>query len=180
MTNTDIISINSLIEVIEILKPYAGRKENERTRILVRAQQTLLGAQKTIADTTTYYGNTFFSILINNWLKEISRQIEERDARTLPMLNISSKPAFITKDEHGNGVISIVVTNNGDSTAESFYVTATIDGKEYKVLHEGELSSGDCSGESFVSSDFSSLESANVKFLLIDKISRKRFKSNSI
>lgn len=46
MTNTDIISINSLIEVIEILKPYAGRKENERTRILVRAQQTLLGAQK--------------------------------------------------------------------------------------------------------------------------------------
>ena len=49
------------------------------------------------------------------------------------MLNISSKPAFITKDEHGNGVISIVVTNNGDSTAESFYVTATIDGKEYKV-----------------------------------------------
>lgn len=70
MTNTDIISINSLIEVIEILKPYAGRKENERTRILVRAQQTLLGAQKTIADTTTYYGNTFFSILINNWLKK--------------------------------------------------------------------------------------------------------------
>lgn len=53
-------------------------------------------------------------------VKEISRQIEERDARTLPMLNISSKPAFITKDEHGNGVISIVVTNNGDSTAESF------------------------------------------------------------
>lgn len=173
MTNTDIISINSLIEVIEILKPYAGRKENERTRILVRAQQTLLGAQKTIADTTTYYGNTFFSILINNWLKEISRQIEERDARTLPMLNISSKPAFITKDEHGNGVISIVVTNNGDSTAESFYVTATIDGKEYKVLHEGELSSGDCSGESFVSSDFSSLESANVKFLLIAKYQGK-------
>lgn len=173
MTNTDIIFVNSLIEVIEILKPYAGRKENERTRILVRAQQALLGTQKTIADTTTYYGNTFFSILINNWLKEISRQIEERDARTLPMLNISSEPAFITKDEHGNGVISIVVTNNGDSTAESFYVTATIDGKEYKVLHEGELSSGDCSGESFVSSDFSSLESANVKFLLIAKYQGK-------
>ena len=30
MTNTDIISINSLIEVIEILKPYAGRKERKR------------------------------------------------------------------------------------------------------------------------------------------------------
>ena len=53
MTNTDIISINSLIEVIEILKPYAGRKENERTRILVRAQQTLLGAQKN--DCRHYY-----------------------------------------------------------------------------------------------------------------------------
>ena len=53
MTNTDIISINSLIEVIEILKPYAGRKENERTRILVRAQQTLLGAQK--IDCRHYY-----------------------------------------------------------------------------------------------------------------------------
>lgn len=176
MTNTDIIAVNSLIEVIEILKPYAGRKENERTRILVRAQQILLGAQKTIADTTTYYGNIFFSLLINNWLKDISYQLEERDASTLPMLSISSEPAFIIKDEKGNGIISIVVTNNGDSTAESFVVSATIADKEYKISHDGELASGDCCGESFVSSDFFSMVSANVKFLLVAKYQGKDLK----
>ena len=56
---------------------------------------------------------------------------------------------------------------------QSLFTLPTIDGKEYKVLHEGELSSGDCSGESFVLSDFSSLESANVKFLLIAKYQGK-------
>ena len=130
-TSTDLKAITAVNEVIEILKPYAGRKENERTRSLVRSQQVLLNTQKDISSTTTFYGKIFFSILTNNWLINISKQLEERDASTFPVLNISCEPAFITKDENGNGVISIVVTNDGDSTAQSFAVSANVNGKEY-------------------------------------------------
>lgn len=166
MTNTDLLTLSAFNSIIEILKPYASRKENERTRLLVRSQQILLNTQKIISETTTYYGKTFFSVLINNWLKEISIQLEERDASTLPLLSISCTPSYIIKDEDGNGIINIVVTNNGDSTAQSFKVDALIDGKEYNITHNNELSSGDCCGESFVSKDFASTESIDVYFKL--------------
>ena len=69
MTTTDKKVMNSINEVIEILKPYASRlRENERTRFLVRSQQVLLGAQKTVTETATFYGRTFFSHLISPWL----------------------------------------------------------------------------------------------------------------
>ncbi len=55
-TSTDLKAITAVNEVIEILKPYAGRKENERTRSLVRSQQVLLNTQKDISSTTTFYG----------------------------------------------------------------------------------------------------------------------------
>ncbi len=166
MTNTDLLTLSAFNSIIEILKPYASRKENERTRLLVRSQQILLNTQKIISETTTYYGKTFFSVLINNWLKEISIQLEERDASTLPLLSISCTPSYIIKDEDGNGIINIVVTNNGDSTAQSFRVEAFINGKEYNITHNDELSSGDCCGESFVSKDFASTESIDVYFKL--------------
>lgn len=176
MTNTDLLTLNAFNSVIEILKPYAGRKENERTRLLVRSQQILLNTQKVISETTTYYGKTFFSVLINNWLKEISIQLEERDASTLPLLIISCAPAYIIKDENGNGVINIVVTNNGDSTAQSFRVDATINGKEYHITHNNELSSGDCCGESFISKDFANIDSVYVYFKLTAKYQGKDLK----
>lgn len=173
MTNTDLLTLSAFNSIIEILKPYASRKENERTRLLVRSQQILLNTQKFISETTTYYGKTFFSVLINNWLKEISIQLEERDASTLPLLSISCTPSYIIKDEEGNGIINIVVTNNGDSTAQSFKVDALIDGKEYRITHDNELSSGDCCGESFVSKDFASTESIDVYFKLTAKYQGK-------
>jgi len=103
----------------------------------------------------------------------ISKQLEERDASTFPVLNISCEPAFITKDENGNGVISIVVTNDGDSTAQSFEVSANVNGKEYTIYHETELSAGDCCGENFASMDFSVLENVDVTFKLIAKYQGK-------
>ena len=173
MTNTDLLTLDAFSSIIEILKPYAGRKEKERTQLLVRSQQILLNTQKTISETTTYYGKTFFSVLINNWLKEISIQFEERYVSTLPLLSISCTPSYIIKDEDGNGRINIVVTNNGDSTAQSFKVDAFINGKEYNITHNDELSSGDCCGASFVSKDFASTESINVHFKLIAKYQGK-------
>lgn len=173
MTNTDTNSQNIVKEVLNTLANYAGHRENERYRSLVTSQQILLNGQKSITETTTNYGRTFFSHLFNNWLEEIGRQIKEKEARTLPVLSISCEPAFITKDLSGNGCISIVVTNNGDSTAESFVVTASINGKKYSITHNEELSAGDCCGERFISPDFYEIISANVKFDLVAKYQGK-------
>ena len=176
MTNTDINSQNIVKEVLNTLANYAGHRENERYRSLVTSQQILLNGQKSITETTTNYGRTFFSHLFNNWLEEIGRQIKEKEAQTLPVLSISCEPAFITKDLSGNGYISIVVTNNGDSTAESFVVTASINGKKYSITHNEELSAGDCCGERFISPDFYEIISANVKFDLVAKYQGKELK----
>lgn len=173
MTNTDTNSQNIVKEVLNTLANYAGHRENERYRSLVTSQQILLNGQKSITETTTIYGRTFFSHLFNNWLEEIGRQIKEKEAQTLPVLSISCEPAFITKDLSGNGCISIVVTNNGDSTAESFVVTASINGKKYSITHNEELSAGDCCGERFISPDFYEIISANVKFDLVAKYQGK-------
>lgn len=169
MRTTDIRSLSSINEVITILKPYAGRKDNERYRNLVSSQQILIRSQRMVMETTTYYGRIFFSHLNEKWLNEISHQIEERDARALPKLSISPEPCYININENGSGVIDFVVTNDGDSTAQSFVVNATINGKEYSVSHNHELSAGDSCGERFVSKDFCNIESADVVFRLIAK-----------
>ena len=173
ITATDRQTIVSINEIITILKPYAGRKENERYRNLVSSQQILMKSQRTVAETTTYYGRVFFSHLQEKWLQKISHQIEERDASSLPRLTIFPEPCYIRINDEGNGVIDFVVTNTGDSTAQSFVVNAIINGKEYTILHSDELSAGDSCGECFVSSDFCNLESADVIFNLTAKYQAK-------
>lgn len=167
MTTTDRKVMNSIKEVIDVLRPYASRiKENERTRFLVRSQQILLGAQKTVTETATFYGRTFFSHLIALWLSEIAQLLEERYVNTYPKLEITPDPCYMKMNEKGEGVIDFVVTNIGDSTAQSFVVNATINGKEYKVEHREELPAGDCCVEGFVSADFLNIESVDVVFTL--------------
>lgn len=169
MTTTDKLALDSINEVINILKPYAGRKDNERYRNLVSSQQILIRSRRTITETTTYYGRILFFHLQEKWLKEISRQIDEKDASALPQLNILPEPRYIKLNDDGQGVIDFVVTNNGDSTAQSFVVNATINGKEYVVFHEEELSAGDSCGECIESNDFSQHESVDVLFKLTAK-----------
>ena len=169
MTTTDKLALVSINEVINILKPYAGRKENERYRNLVSSQQLLMKSQRMVTETTTYYGRILFFHLQERWLKEISRQIDEKDASALPQLQILPDPCYIKFNDEGQGVIDFVVTNNGDSTAQSFVVNARINGKEYVVFHEEELSAGDSCGECIESNDFSQLESADVFFKLTAK-----------
>ena len=167
MTSTDKIVMKSIKEVIEILKPYAGiLRENERTKFLVRSQQILLGAQKMVTETATFYGRTFFSHLISSWLKAIAQLLEERYVSTYPKLEITPDPCYIKKNEDGDGIIGFLVTNVGDSTAQSFAVKANINGKVYTINHVDELSAGDCCVESFVSKDFLNVESLDVNFSL--------------
>lgn len=169
MTTTDKLALDSINEVINILKPYAGRKDNERYRNLVSSQQILIRSRRIITETTTYYGRILFFHLQEKWLKEISRQIDEKDASALPQLNILPEPRYIKLNDDGLGVIDFIVTNNGDSTAQSFVVNATINGKEYVVIHEEDLSAGDSCGECIESNDFSQLESVDVLFKLTAK-----------
>lgn len=169
MSTTDEMAFGAINEVINILKPYAGRKENERYRNLVSSQQILIRSRRIITETTTYYGRILFFHLQEKWLKEISRQIDEKDASALPQLQISPEPRYIKLNDDGLGVIDFVVTNNGDSTAQSFVINATINGKEYVVIHEEELAAGDSCGEYVESNDFSELESADVLFKLTAK-----------
>ena len=167
MTTTDRKVMNSIKEVIDILKPYASRiRENERTRFLVRSQQILLGAQKIVTETATFYGRTFFSHLIAPWLSEIAQLLEERYVNTYPKLEITPDPCYIKTNEAGEGVIDFIVTNIGDSTAQSFKVDTTINGKTYSVEHDEELPAGDCCVEGFISADFLNVESLDVKFTL--------------
>lgn len=173
MTTTDQIVVDNIEKIIEILRPYAGRKENERTRLLVRSQQILLSLQKIVTDTATFYGKTFFSHLVSEWLTEISRLLEERDASTYPKLEITPEPCFIRNNEEGLGTIDFVVTNNGDSTAQSFFVVLTINGKKYKINHDKELPAGDCCGKSLSSEDFLNMKYCNVVFELTAKYQEK-------
>ena len=178
MTTTDRIVMKSIKEVIEILKPYAGiLRENERTKFLVRSQQILLGAQKMVTETATFYGRTFFSHLISSWLKEIARLLEERYVSTYPKLEITPDPCYIKKNEDGYGVIDFLVTNIGDSTAQSFTVSASINGKEYTINHIDELSAGDCCVESFVSVEFLNVGSLDVYFSLTTRYEGKELPS---
>ena len=166
MTTTDRKVMSSIKEVIEILKPYSILKENERTKFLVRSQQILLGGQKIVTETATFYGRTFFSHLISSWLEEIAKLLEERYVNTYPKLEIIPDPCYIKKNENGEGIIGFIVTNIGDSMAQSFFVSATINGIEYTIDHREELSAGDCCTESFISVDFLNIESADVQFTL--------------
>ena len=178
MTSTDRIVMKSIKEVIEVLKPYAGiLRENERTKFLVRSQQILLGAQKMVTETATFYGRTFFSHLISAWLKEIAQLLEERYVSTYPKLEITPDPCYIKENEDGYGVIDFLVTNIGDSTAQSFTVRASINGKEYTINHNDELSAGDCCVESFVSADFLNVESLDVNFSLTSRYEGKELPS---
>lgn len=169
MTTTDKMALGSINEVINILKPYAGRKDNERYRNLVSSQQILIKSQRMVTETTTYYGRILFFHLQEKWLKEISRQIDEKDASALPQLHILPEPRYIKLNDDGQGVIDFVVTNNGDSTAQSFIVCVTINCKEYVVFHDEELSAGESCGECIESNDFCQLESAEVLFKLTAK-----------
>lgn len=70
MTNTDTNSQNIVKEVLNTLANYAGHRENERYRSLVTSQQILLNGQKSITETTTNYGRTFFlTCLTIGWRK---------------------------------------------------------------------------------------------------------------
>ena len=173
-TSTDVKIYNAINTVLGILEPYASRKENERLRILSTSQQALLDSQKVINSTTTYYGRVFFSHLIEVWVAGMGRLIKEYNENTFPKLEIEATPPYIKESEEDEkGFIDFVVTNHGDSTAQSFTISADILGHEYMVSHSEELPAGVSCAERIESLKLKELEYVDVTFKLTVKYQGK-------
>ena len=169
MTATDAKSQRTVNYVIDILKPYASHKPNERYRNLVSSQTAILKSKDSIVATTTYYGRTFFLRLFDKWLTEIGKQIEEKDANALPKLSISPDPCYVKVTEDNNCYIDFVISNIGESTAQSFVVNIDINRKPYVIEHVGELAAGECCTESLFTNDIKGLLSFDVHFSIVPK-----------
>ena len=169
MTATDIKSQNTINSIIDILKPYASHKSNERYRDLVSSQTAILKCKDAIVATTTYYGRTFFLPLFDKWLDEIGKQIEEKDANALPNLSISPDPCYVKIDDNNNSYIDFVVSNIGESTTQSFVVNIVINNKLYKIEHLTELAAEECCTESLFTNDIKGIFSFDVHFSIVPK-----------
>lgn len=156
-----------------ILEPYASRKENERLRILSTSQQIMIDSQKEINSTTTFYGRVFFSHILELWLIEIGKLIRVYNDTTLPKLYIESTPPYIKQTDERKGFIDFNITNNGDSTAQSFKVIAKINGKEFSIFHDEELPAGVSCSEHIESTDLNNLDYVDVIFELTVKYQGK-------
>ena len=173
MTPTDINSLKTVNYVIDILRPYASHKSNERYRNLVSSQTAIFKSRDSIISTTTYYGRTFFLRLFDKWLAEIGKKIEEQDANALPKLSISPDPCYVKVDDKNDCRIDFVVSNVGESTAQSFIVNININQIQYTINHASELAAGECCTESLFTNDIKDLLSFDVHFCIVPKYQNK-------
>lgn len=173
MTPTDINSLKTVNYVIDILRPYASHKPNERYRNLVSSQTAIFKSRDSIVSTTTYYGRTFFLRLFDKWLAEIGKKIEEQDANALPKLRISPDPCYVKVDDKNDCHIDFVVSNVGESTAQSFIVNININQIQYTINHASELAAGECCTESLFTNDIKDLLSFDVHFSIVPKYQNK-------
>lgn len=122
LLTTDLKAVSSINVVISSLLTYAELNDSNRMQRLISSQQALIKSIETINETTTFYGRTFFYEIENQWLRSISRTIEEKYKETQPKLTVEPDPHFIKISEDGKQSINFVVINRGESTADSFSV----------------------------------------------------------
>lgn len=173
MTPTDINSLKTVNYIIDILRPYASHKPNERYRNLVSSQTAIFKSRDSIVSTTTYYGRTFFLRLFDKWLAEIGKKIEEQDANALPKLSISPDPCYVKVDDKNDCHIDFVVTNVGESTAQSFIINININQNQYTINHASELAAGEYCIESLFTNDIKDLSFFDVHFSIVPKYQNK-------
>ncbi len=139
---TDIRACKDIDSVIKILEPYSVLGDRERENSLNTSQQILRDSLKLISETTTYYGRTFFYHLAQNWLSKIDKQIASRIAMSHPKLRVSADSYFI-KEKPGKRYINFIVSNIGESSAESFVVNIQSADNNEKIVCEEVLPAGD-------------------------------------
>src|SRR5690606_16852815 len=118
-----------------LLQPYLNRSESERTTILFQARKIIEKQIDFIENNTTYYGRTLFFGLLIKWKKEIDDLLEHKIAESLPSLNIQVDPSYYWKDEEVFKT-SIIISNEGDSTSEGFFMSVKFESPEYEYDEE--------------------------------------------
>lgn len=166
LLTTDINAIAGIDKVIKTLLPYADLNDPNRMQRLISAQQTLIKGIDTINDTTTFYGRTFFYQLETMWLRRISKVIEEKYEKTQPKLVIEPDPHFIKKAEDGGHFISFVVTNVGESTADSFVVEIVANGVHEEITNSKTLDADKSASFSCPITVDAAEEFVSVKFII--------------
>lgn len=161
---TDQKAVSSLNQVISTLKPYAEVSDANRMERLISSQQTLIESIDIINETTTYYGRTFFYQIENQWLRSIRKSIDEKYQEKQPKLQIESDPHFIKVNPDGIQYINFVVSNDGESTADSFSIIVSYNGISEKIKHNKTFDAGKSISLSCPISVDEDTDSAIVKF----------------
>lgn len=121
LSSTDIESSDKVGEILNILKPYPHRNDEERSTLLYQVTEIIDEQIAFINNNTTFYGRTFFYPLLTKWAGEIRSIRKERVASKHPKLSIFPDPQYILKSNEGKQV-NLVIKNSGETTAEGFSV----------------------------------------------------------
>ncbi|WP_405291017.1 hypothetical protein [Algibacter sp. Ld11] len=134
-STTDIEIKEEIDKLILVLQPYLNRSESERTTILFQARKIIEKQIDFIENNTTYYGRTLFFGLLKKWKKEIDNLLEHKIAESLPSLNVQVDPSYYWKDKD-EFKTSIIISNEGDSTSEGFFMSVKFESPEYEYEEE--------------------------------------------
>lgn len=140
LLSTEIALYHDISKVITILSPYGDRLQNERSNFLDDAQQILLKDIESVRNTTTYYGRLFFYSLATKWENAIKAKKLLLRAATLPKLAISAESRVIKTDKDQK-YINFIVTNDGESTADSYLINIKIGDYQEEITSKGALAS---------------------------------------
>lgn len=140
LLSTEIALYHDVSKVITILSPYSDRLQNERSNFLDDAQQILLKDIESVRNTTTYYGRLFFYNLATKWENAIKAKKLLLRAATLPKLAVSAESRVIKTDKDQK-YINFIVTNDGESTADSYLINIKIGDYQKEIKSKGALAS---------------------------------------
>ena len=128
-------------KILRNLLPYSTRQSQiERNNLLFQAQRDLELQISFINDNTTFYGRTFFFPLFTKWREVIQKKLDEKISKTLPVLQVVPDPPYLVADEDST-YVNLIITNIGESTAEGYYMKATLKSPETDLEVSGKNSS---------------------------------------
>lgn len=135
LSETDMEIKMEISKIILILQPYLNRNQTERTNILIQARAVIERALTFISGNTTYYGRSLFYGLLKKWKTQIDHLLEERIAKSNPVLEIIIDPPYLLKRGDEN-YIPIIAKNIGESTSSGFNLRYLINSTENYIYTE--------------------------------------------
>lgn len=164
LLSTEINLFYDISKVIAILSPYGDRSGKDRGFLLDDAQQLLLKDIESVRNTTTYYGRLFFYTLATKWENAIKTKKLLLRAATLPKLSVSAESRVIKTDKEQK-YINFIVTNIGESTADSYIINIMVGDYRETMVSKSSLASDNFDSFSWqLPPTLSSLEHVVVSF----------------